>query len=46
MNYSQDKNNKHLENKGRGSRGWGGGGGAGWGGASVFNYLVFINISP
>ena len=46
MNYSQDKNNKHLENKGRGSRGWGGGGGGGWGGASVFNYLVFINISP
>ena len=26
MNYSQDKNNKHFENMGRGSRGWGGGG--------------------
>ena len=45
MNYSQDINNKYLENKGRGSGG-GGGGGVGWGGASVFNYLVFTNISP
>ena len=45
MNYSQDINNKYLANKGRGSGGrWGGGGW--WGGASVFNYLVFINISP
>ena len=44
MNYSQDINNKYLENKGRGSGG--GGGGVGWGGASVFHYLVFTNISP
>ena len=43
MNYSQDINNKYLANKGRGS---GGEVGGWWGGASVFNYLVFTNISP
>ena len=43
MNYSQDINNKYLANKGRGS---GGRSGGWWGGASVFNYLVFTNISP
>ena len=45
MNYSQDINNKYLANKGRGSGGEVVGGGW-WGGASVFNYLVFTNISP